>query len=136
MEQNLEQYNGKKVILVRNLSKPNKDGHTAEEIEGTILSANDAVGVQIKPTGKPLGILIKTADIEEGSIRLVPTALRTFKQKVIKQVSLDTVRQHLLDKHSFSLALINTADEKRAIEIHDAIDHTDLGHAHGDKTEA
>lgn len=131
----LSQYHDKKVIVVRNLSEPNDEGHGSEEVEGKVLSANNEVGLLIKPVGKVMATLIKPSEIEK--VELAPTTLRTFKQKVVKEVTLDAVRQHLIDKHGFSLTLINSADENRAMKIHADIDHSDLGHAHGEpKTEA
>lgn len=131
----LTQYQDKKVIVTRNLKEANKDGHLSEEIEGTVLSANDEVGLLIKPVGKVMAELVTPAEIE-GEVRLAPTVLRTFKQKALKPVTLDSVRQHLIDKHGFSLTLINSANEKRAMTIHNDIDHSDLGHSHEAKTES
>ena len=129
MVENLAQFCDQRVIVIYNLPEPNEDGHTAEEVEGLVVTANDSVGIVIKPAGKTLVRLIKTVDIEK--IDLAPTSLRVFKQKTMRVIGLDTVRQHLLDRHGWSLSVINGMDENKAMEIHKGIDHANLGHAHG-----
>lgn len=128
--ENLAQYDGKKVIVVKNLDAPNEDGHSAIEIEGTVLSTNQAIGIVIKPKGKTMSELIKTGEIED--VRLVPVTIKAIKAKEIKAVTLDNVRQHLVDRHGFALTLINSADDERALKMHAEIDHSDLGHTHAD----
>lgn len=130
----LSEYKGKKVTLVRKLDKPNAEGHQAEEIEGTVLSGNNEVGIFIKAKGRTMGELVKVDQIED--VRVLPTTIKALKAKAIKMPTLDNVRQHLLDKHGFSISFVNTADEERAAKLHAAIDHSDLGHNHDEKADA
>lgn len=42
----------------------------------------------------------------------------------------DSMRQHLIDRHGFSVSLATSIDEETAREFHSGYDHADLGHAH------
>lgn len=133
MVDNLAQWQDKKVIVTHNLDKPNDEGHTCVETEGLITLVNEAVGIILKPTGKTLGALIKSKDIED--IVLAPTTLRVFKQKTIRRVTLETARQHLLDRHGMALEAVNVTNEEDALEHHSKIDHEPLGHNHAAEDE-
>jgi len=44
-----------------------------------------------------------------------------------------SIRQHLADRHGLSISVLNRITEDAAREVHDGIDHGDLGHRHGDR---
>lgn len=125
---NLDQYNGKKVLVTVNQA----DG-TATEIEGTVETAND-LGILIKPKGKTKLELIEAANVAE--VKLAPEALKSIAVKKLKPVELGQARAHLIDRHGYKLADINKMTEQDAFEFHASIDHkaNDLGHVHVDKT--
>lgn len=127
MAHELEQYNGKKVVVV----KKNKEGG-ADEIEGTVQSGNE-LGLLVKLKGKTTADIIEAADIVE--VRYVVDAPKALERKVLKVVEFGQARNHLLERHGFTLAQINAMDEKAAFDTHNSVDHVyaDLGHEHGDK---
>ena len=45
------------------------------------------------------------------------------------------VRQHLLDRHGMQFDLIRALTPKVAKQLHDKIDHSNLGHRHKDRAE-
>lgn len=51
----------------------------------------------------------------------------------IQGTSAMNVRQHLLDRHGMPFSFIKAMDDTQAFEAHDKINHSDLGHAHGEK---
>lgn len=44
-----------------------------------------------------------------------------------------SIRQHLADRHGKPVSVLNHITEDSARDVHDNIDHTDLGHRHGDR---
>lgn len=131
-DMDLTQYTGKKVRLVHNLDEPNSEGHLAEEIEGTVQVGN-AVGVLIKKKGRTMSDLIEAHKIEK--IEEITSAPKALKPKVLKEVGLETARQHLLDRHGWKLADVNQMSDQQAFVAHGEIDHSVLGHQHGEKGE-
>lgn len=123
--QDLTSFVDRKVVLVYN------SGDETKEIEGTVQQAS-AVGVIIKPKGRAGIELIEAGQIER--IEAAPEKEKTLPQKNLKNVLYGAARQHLLDRHSFTLTQVNSMTEEAALEVHDAIDHADLGHSHGEVT--
>lgn len=134
MGQNLKQFDGKKVVLVRNLDAPAADGSTAEEIEGTVITANP-LGVLIKPKGKTQGILVE-ADKIEGEIRFVETKAKKLTKRWLKDLEYGNARQHLISAHGYKVSEIDKMTEQAAFDFHKTLDHSDLGHQHGEKPAA
>lgn len=130
--EDLSEYNGKRVVLVRNLSEPNEKGETAVEVEGTVQAANEQ-GVLIKPKGKASFDLVPADEIEE--IRLAEAGEKKLRQKVLKPVQLGQARSHLLERHGLTLDEANEMSEEQAFEEHAEIDHSPLGHRHEAKDE-
>lgn len=130
MSDEYAQYQGKKVILVRN----EKGKTEAEEIEGTV-EATNPMGVLIKPKGKSQLTLIEIDEIEQ--ISFVETKPKELVAKVLKPVEFGQARNHLLERHGITLAQVNDLTEVEAFEIHAKLDHADanLGHVHEDKSE-
>lgn len=120
--QDLSTFVDRKVVLVYN------KGEESIEIEGTVQNASP-VGVIIKPKGRASIELIEADQIER--IEAAPEKAKTLSAKAVKNVIYGNARQHLLDKHGFTLTQVNSLTEEAALEIHDAIDHADLGHKHG-----
>jgi hypothetical protein len=123
----LAQYEGKKIIVIKKV-----EGGDAVEIEGTAQASND-LGILIKPKGKTNFDLIHKGDIEE--VRYVVEKPKALGRKTLKLVEFGQARNHLLERHGYTLAQVNEIDEKQAFDAHNAIDHvaSDLGHEHGDK---
>lgn len=124
--ENIEQYEGKKIVVVYN------KGDEAVEVEGTAQAAN-SVGILLKPKGKTTIDIIELAQIE--SVRYVADKPKSLAAKVLKPVEFGQARNHLLERHGYTLTQINDMDEQAAFDAHNAIDHkaSDLGHVHGDK---
>lgn len=103
-----------------------EDG-SLNEVEGKIKAASEA-GVAFKPKGKSGVDLLMVAQIEE--IAAAPTKPKNVTQKKIKPVPEGGMRQHLADRHGISLKWCKDNTEEAAVEFHNTLDHTDLGHLH------
>jgi len=128
MSQNYDQFAGKRVIVVHRV-----DGKTdAEEVEGTAEAANDQA-ILLKPKGKTQLQLIEAGNIED--VRFVEDKPKALARKTLKVVQFGQARNHLLERHAFTLSQVNEMSEQEALEKHEGIDHeaSDLGHVHGDK---
>jgi len=123
----LTEFNDKKVVVIKKA-----DDGSATEIEGTVQSGN-ALGLLIKPKGKTKFELIVADDIEE--VRPVREEAKALTRKTLKVVELPQARNHLLERHAYTLAQVNAMSDDEALEAHNGIDHeaSDLGHVHGEK---
>lgn len=122
-----KEYEGKRVVLTRNLA----DGTTAEE-EGTVDTIS-AIGLLFKKKGSSSLDLVQSDEIE--GITLAPTKEVSIKAKTLKPVQLGGARNHLLERHAYTLKQVNGMTEEDAFRVHANIDHVaaDLGHVHADK---
>jgi hypothetical protein len=122
-----EEYKGKRVVLKRKAA----DGSLAE-VEGTVDTISP-IGVLFKAKGSPSLELVVADDIED--ISLAPTKEVSIKAKTLKPVQLGGARNHLLERHAYTLAQVNALTEEDAFGVHANIDHVaaDLGHVHGEK---
>ena len=129
---NVEKFIGKKVVLTLNLKEPNADGQTAEEHEGTVEAAHGGMAM-FKYKGKTSATLLELADIE--AIDYAPERAKKLARKTLKVVEFGQARNHLLERHGYTLTQVNGLTEQEADDQHLAIDHeaSDLGHVHGDK---
>lgn len=118
----LAEFDGKQVILHR----IQEDG-SAEELEGKIEAASPA-GIAFKEKGRRDVDLVMPDEID--NIELAPEKPKTIVQKKLKPVTINNVRQHLVDRHGFARSQANGLSDDDAYEIHEAIDHSDLGHKH------
>jgi hypothetical protein len=118
----LNKFLDKKVVL----HTINED-KSIEEREGKVEAAS-AHGIAFKEKGKSSVDLYEVAQIEE--IQAAPEAPKKIRQKKLKPVEEGQVRQHLVDRHGMPVSKANELDEKAATELHDRIDHSDLGHKH------
>ncbi|HEY6021160.1 MAG TPA: hypothetical protein VIY48_15025 [Candidatus Paceibacterota bacterium] len=125
VDTNLADFNDKKVVIVHN-----EDGKTeATETEGTVQGANEQ-GVLLKPKGKTNFQLITKDKIVE--IRLAPDTAKNIGQRKLKIITLGQARQHLADRHGYTLEQVNALTEEAAFTEHNKIDHAKLGHLHSD----
>lgn len=124
---NNEQYVGKKVLVT--VKGENGD---AVEVEGTVDVGND-LGLVIKPKGKTRLDIIEQDDIIE--IKYVADAPKPLAAKTLKVVEFGQARNHLLERHGYTLTDINKMDEQAAFDFHASLDHValNLGHVHGAK---
>lgn len=118
----LVKYDGKQVIL----HLVQEDG-SAKEMEGKVEAASEA-GMAFKEKGKRDVELIMPSDIEE--IAFAPEKPKRITQKKLKPVTVTNVRQHLVDRHGMSRSEANSITDEEALELHDQVDHKDLGHKH------
>lgn len=118
----LQNYSGKQVILTLVL-----DGGDATEHEGKVEAASE-FGMAFKEKGKRESILVEPSQIEE--ISVAPSKPKTLSQKKLKEVTENTVRQHLLDRHGYERSVVNEMSDEQAAAEHEDIDHSDLGHRH------
>lgn len=123
----LSQYAGKKIVVTIKT-----DEGTFEEVEGFAESAN-VLGILLKPKGKSAVQIIDPELIER--VDYAPEKAKSLAVKYLKEIEFGGNRQHLLDRHSVQLAVVNAMDEASALELHQSIDHgsLDLGHRHGEK---
>jgi len=128
MAQNFEKFTGKKIVVVHKV-----DGKVdAEESEGTAEVGNEG-GILFKPKGKTQLVLLEAGNIIE--VRFVEDKPKNLARKVLKPVQFGQARNHLLERHGYTLAAVNALTEQSAFDEHEQIDHEaqDLGHVHGDK---
>lgn len=109
---------GRRVVVTK------ADGDT---LEGTLQAASD-VGALVKPKGRSRDVLLETHEI--ASISLPVRGPKRLRQKHLKPVDSEKVRDHLIDRHGYGLEDIQNMSEAGAAEFHDSIDHTELGHDH------
>lgn len=127
----LAEYAGKQVTIVRNLA----DSNEAVEVEGKVQVGNQ-LGLLIKPKGKVQFDLIPIDEIEE--VSLAKEGNKALKRSKLQPVKVGQARRHLLERHGYTLAWVNSVTEEQAAEHHDEINHeeADLGHIHVEKSEA
>jgi hypothetical protein len=109
---------GKKVTLTS----------TGGEATEGLLEAATPLAVIFKAKGKSNPTLIEVGDID--TIELLAEKPTVIKQSALKDVDAGSVRRHLLDRHGLPLSVVNEMTDDEAIEAHDQIDHSDLGHRH------
>ena len=125
--QTLSEFNGKNVIL-----HLIQDDNSVKEVEGKIEAAS-AAGVAFREKGKRDVDLVEPHQIEE--IAPAPEKPKRVIQKKLKPIADGNVRQHLVDRHGFSLPQAQELSEADAVELHNNIDHSELGHKHVEPTE-
>lgn len=106
-----------------------EDG-TEEKLEGKIEVASEA-GVGFKPKGRREMDLLEVEDIV--GIEEAPVTEAKLKQVGLKPIELGRVKKHLIDRHGAPLSQVNALTAEQAEELHNKIDHTDLGHHHNKK---
>jgi len=117
----LEEFSDKSVILHL------KTDEGIEELEGKVEAAS-VEGMAFKEKGKRDLRLVEADEIEE--IALAPETPKKITQKKLKEPTLTGVRQHLVDRHGMPRSEANSMNDEKAWDLHDQIDHKDLGHRH------
>lgn len=132
--ENIGQYEGQKVIVKHQLDEPAEDGSTTATTEGKADVAN-ATGLLLKPKGKSGLLLLSLSQIDE--ISYAPQKEKKITVKKVKVIGFGGARQHLADRHGYSVSDLDSVSEERALEIHNDIDHEANGvaHRHVDKDE-
>jgi hypothetical protein len=122
------EFEKKKVVIT--LGDPSNPDAETEELEGTVLSVTP-VAIMFKPKGSGGSSILMVEQVL--AMQPLATGPTTIKQKTLRPVELGGVRQHLADRHGFTLAWVNDHTEEQAAEIHNQqhIDLADsLGHTH------
>lgn len=101
-----------------------EDGEN-KTITGLVTKANIR-GILVRPKGRPF-VLIDAEDI--ASLEVIAAPAPKIKMRSMEQVSAETVRQHLADRHGMLLPSIPD-DAEQALALHEGIDHSQLGHIH------
>jgi len=134
---NLNDYDGKRIRLVRNLRKPNTAGHTAEEVEGLVeVVAPDGTALVIKPRGSTMNMMLEASEIEPDSITVVVEKPVPLASKPMAPVTLTNARRHLLDRHGWTMLIINETTDQDALRIHNELTHNLMGHNHSNGEQA
>jgi len=103
------------------------DDEDFREVEGKCLVATSSgLVVQTKSKSELLE-MGRVIDID------VIELVRRLSVRWLDHVSPAAVRQHLLDRHGLRFDLLKVMDVETAVKLHDGIDHTALGHRHGEK---
>lgn len=106
-----------------------EDGSVSEH-HVTILKATVA-GVAYKEKGKgDVKLTTPEAIYEIGD---APVKEKSVSQRKVDLVAEGSMRQHLADRHGIELAWCKQATEAQAVEFHNGLDHSKLGHVHVDK---
>jgi hypothetical protein len=120
------EFEGKKVILTATV-----DGEQVE-LEGTAETVNE-LAILFKPKGKAKLDIIEAENIV--GVRYAPEKPKTLKAKSLLPIQYGQARQHLIDRHGYTLSDINAMTEEQAYNFHKELDHkaSDLGHVHAAK---
>lgn len=94
-------------------------------LTGRVLQVSDtAIVIQARSNTRIIELVAVTAVVEKRRPRpLVRRNIRILG-------AADSMRQHLVDRHGFSVTLATSIDEETAREYHTGFDHADLGHIH------
>lgn len=105
------------------------NGEGPQVMEGTVIMVNGPAMI-LSPKGSTRNRLIELSDILVGSLEVVPIRPKELKPKQVLGTAASNVRQHLLDRHGYELAVINGITDVQAWKEHEEIDHDRLGHHH------
>lgn len=100
------------------------------EGEATLHAHVAGVKIMVRMRNKGRTEMLDWDEVESiEELQLRPKRLRA---RMLKVVTFWEVRAHLIERHSVKLSWINRIVEAGAQEMHDNIDHRDLGHTHPD----
>lgn len=120
----VQDYIGKKVDLVLN-----DDGEQVD-LTGKIESAN-SLGFVFKPFGSPKVALYEVGQIV--NLALAAEKEAPLKPRRINPVDMGNVKRHLVDRHGYPLADIDTMSADDALDFHETqVQHASLSHFHAD----
>lgn len=128
----LPRFKDRRVIVQEDLTGRTADaGDDYREVEGKVVAATED-GLAIQTRTSVVMIQAKhILDVEE----LTRTIPRRLVRRWIRDATPESVKQHLLDRHGLPFALIQPKEmtAEMLIIMHNKIDHSKLGHNHGDK---
>lgn len=104
------------------------------EITGKVLAVSKD-GVVVRARGNPRIVLID--DIIQYKEIVRPRRKRVIR-RVVRRIepTSEAIKQHLADRHALFVDLCNAISVEDAHKVHDAINHTNLGHYHREPDEA
>jgi hypothetical protein len=123
----MAQYEGQKVVVEHELDEPAEDGSTTATTEGKADVANPT-GLLLKPKGKSGLVLLSLDKIV--SISYAPEKAKKISVKKVKIIGYGGVRQHLADRHGYTVADLENVAEESALQLHNDLDHEAEGVAH------
>lgn len=94
------------------------------DIEGKLVAATyDGIVLQLRTGAQiyPIGLLVHA--------RLGPRLGKLTRRK-LRPIPKSQSRQHLADRHGISFDLVKHLTPEAALDLHNAIDHDNLGHNH------
>lgn len=123
----LSEYRGRFVQVEYDTT--NKGG---DESSRTITGKLAGVGpTAIVVQGRYEVLMIQTSDLLEIDEVLRHTSRDALTIRKIARTTLESVRQHLLDRHGMQASSVRGMTDEQASEVHGALVHDDLGHVHG-----
>lgn len=105
-----------------------QDGKT-ERVEATIEATSEQFTFY-KPKGKVNGIMVGTDQISNPT--LSPDSVADLKPRRLNPIAITNIKRHLVDRHGYPLADIDAMTPEAALEFHESLDHSPLGHFHAD----
>ena len=107
-----------------------KDGLTLIDVSGKITGTNPKGQVFLfKPRSQRTTHMLQAGHVEK--LELAGSAtLRPIGQKSLRPLSVQNARRHLVDFHGWARSAVNEMSEELALQKHEEIDHSDLGHNH------
>lgn len=94
------------------------------EIEGNVRSADTTGIVLLAKEGPSIITISEMIDIYETD------APRPLVRRKLRHIGARQARQHLLDRHGMALDLIRATTAATAFILHEALNHSNLGHQH------
>lgn len=100
------------------------------EVSGRITVVNQVGGVFLfKPRSQRTTHMLETDKVTDVELAASVT-LRPVGQKSLRPLNVQNARRHLADFHAWALGTLNQMSDEVALQEHEALDHTDLGHNH------
>ena len=122
----LEGFTGKRVSLT--FTRQGDEGATEQVTQEGRVEMGAAIGLMFKEKGKSNVQLIEAdsiLDVQELAARDPKVTVKT-----LQPIAEGRVRQHLADRHGYTVEQANGLTEAQAKEAHDQIDHGSLAHKH------
>lgn len=103
----------------------------AKEVEGLVeVIAPDGSALVLKPKGSLRNMMVESHEIEPNSLHVLAEKIKQLSAKKVTGVDLRNIRQHLLDRHGWTLLIINETSDQEALRAHSGMTHNLLGHFH------
>lgn len=129
----MKQYEGQKVTAVI-LPEEGTEGEP-QTLEGKAEVANES-GLILKAKGKSGLQLFSLERVE--SLEFAAEEPKKVTVKTVKVIGYGKVRQHLADRHGYTVTDLEDFSEEEALHTHNNLDHQaeSVAHVHGDKKAA